>query len=760
MYYNPGTNSYVPVPLYSTTADTKQNIQAILDKRKVHEKTLSDTGKDVKKLSQTFESFNGAMNRSFPDLQKVTELMDRGGFAEKAPAFWEALSKIKEVDAKQIQANVKSVAKDIQNAATRFSRRSICVAVVGNSGEGKSTLIQKITGLKEDTVPTSSGGICTATRSTIRNSPEFRAVITFLTKEELIHGVIKPYFDHLNIKADLFNMEDVKWAFHSIPAQQLDQYYTRLSLYVEHYADYEDLLDSPPTTLYDPKELRQYVSQRDSISQDMQYYNFLAVQSVEIDCPFPDDRIGNLVLVDTVGVNEPTIDIKNKMFQTIKDSADFVLYVKGLSENRAKDFLNDDAKLYYDIFEEMNHVEAHRWVFCVLNYFKKLDPNHEAYDRNLRNITEMVGAPQKRPGAIMEVDCSDDQQVSENLIAPMLAHLSAHIGEIDAALIRHINEKLASLNNDIAHYSSVLDQLKLPSGNAGDLEITATTMAIGEMIEKLNADWNAYKEQLLMEPENDTWRDKAKSMVQELKSKLPSIEQINGEFSRSNSALLSIERSYENARAEIRRIYDGDPFGFMERAQITRQDCANLFLNASGLRGEMGLAEDESVTLPLIIARLLTSASVAGLKDEFKTVDAFRLNHIDDLRRQMDKALQCMDPNNGNGNIPATWTKDSFGEKVFNVLASLTGEVRQSMMGTIDSLISPVDAAINTMAAFVGNMAGQKVKDEWRIIFQPRIRRLKPELFEKVGGYQRVAEDWNTTLTALSSANIPLMTFR
>ena len=75
----------------------------------------------------------------------------------------------------------------------RFNRDSINISVVGRARQGKSTLLQRISGLDASVIPASDGGDCTGTTSIICNESGTRtahATVVFYSKEEILQHLI------------------------------------------------------------------------------------------------------------------------------------------------------------------------------------------------------------------------------------------------------------------------------------------------------------------------------------------------------------------------------------------------------------------------------------------------------------------------------------------------------------------------------------------------------------------------------------------
>ena len=83
--------------------------------------------------------------------------------------------------------------------SARFTRPTLNIGVTGRAGQGKSTLLQKLTGLTTTEIPSGDKGHCTGAPSIIVNhdSKETFAEITFHTEQSFLNSVIAPFFKRL-----------------------------------------------------------------------------------------------------------------------------------------------------------------------------------------------------------------------------------------------------------------------------------------------------------------------------------------------------------------------------------------------------------------------------------------------------------------------------------------------------------------------------------------------------------------------------------
>ena len=92
-------------------------------------------------------------------------------------------------------------AADIQKIYDRYNRDVICIGVGGAARMGKSTFLQKVTGLTDQQIPTSDKGFTTAGRSLIVNdSKEQYAIADMHSEETFLQNVLVPMCKSVDIE--------------------------------------------------------------------------------------------------------------------------------------------------------------------------------------------------------------------------------------------------------------------------------------------------------------------------------------------------------------------------------------------------------------------------------------------------------------------------------------------------------------------------------------------------------------------------------
>lgn len=209
-----------------------------------------------------------------------------------------------------------------KNTERRLSRKTINIGVAGGSRVGKSTLLQTLTGLTDDQIPSGSGAPVTAVRSQIFNQEAGAtpfALIEFYDETDFIENRIKPlmknhagfstYLENKKIASDVFSMKeflgftfDEQCDGNDSELEGKDEINIRLKKLLKiqkYYNSYKDFIGKGQETVHDMSSLRQYVAYPKN--EESEPHTYLAVRNVEIHCHFPSLDGVKIQLVDLPG---------------------------------------------------------------------------------------------------------------------------------------------------------------------------------------------------------------------------------------------------------------------------------------------------------------------------------------------------------------------------------------------------------------------------------------------------------------------------
>ena len=242
-------------------------------------------------------------------------------------------------------ADMQMLLQEYENLNSRFHRDFINIAVVGPARQGKSRLLQSISGLDGRCIPAFDGDHCTGANSTIENgtNTHVRVCLTYKTKEEVLEEV-QGYLDIISNKTEhIYNIDDLPdYTMERLEAMldKIDKNKANATAkknilyvrYIQHYSEWRDLIGRAPEWKENEDEIMTYVAQHNGLEQDApgfrRYFKFVGVRMARIIKAFSYSDAGKIKLVDTVGLGDTSVDTQEKMLQTIKTDSDAVVFFK------------------------------------------------------------------------------------------------------------------------------------------------------------------------------------------------------------------------------------------------------------------------------------------------------------------------------------------------------------------------------------------------------------------------------------------------
>lgn len=287
--------------------DFKKLIDQIIAKRKSNLPQIESDEKSVTELqSKIYEIKNLVENNEDKEIKKLLPVINN------------------------TLDNLKIISEKVHNVRERFSRETINIGVSGVVRVGKSTVLQSLSGLKDEQIPTGSGLPVTACRSRIFNQSiddKEYAIVRFYTKSEFLNKRVLTLCDNLSyqinniddfLKADFtkqFGIEDPNQVEKNKKLEKL------LSMQ-KAYNYFERLLDGSDKTIDNLNELEKYVAYSDRDENRL----YPAVRNVDIHCHFPSLEGVKVQLIDLPGFGEVG-DVDKIQLEGLESDVDHALVV-------------------------------------------------------------------------------------------------------------------------------------------------------------------------------------------------------------------------------------------------------------------------------------------------------------------------------------------------------------------------------------------------------------------------------------------------
>ena len=268
-------------------------ITSILEKRRPLARKLAEVESNLKTLALALQDLDKYRSQL---LSKVDDL--------------ESIGRLQEINLAAIQSSINEELGALGKLKNRFARNTLNIGVIGRAGQGKSRLLQSLSGLSDE-IPTGDRSHCTGVRSTIHHNPnvETYGEIWFHSERSFLNEVINPYYEKLRLGVKPFALDE--FAKNPLPPLHQDfsgqaEYgamYEHFRKYHTNFEKYKHLLREASPHRISKEQIREYVAQ-DAPDGQRVFFNYLAVQEAKIVCSFPNTDVGQITLIDMPGLGD------------------------------------------------------------------------------------------------------------------------------------------------------------------------------------------------------------------------------------------------------------------------------------------------------------------------------------------------------------------------------------------------------------------------------------------------------------------------
>lgn len=327
----------------------------------------------------------------------------------------------------------------------RFSRGTINIGVSGRARVGKSTLLQSVSGLNDEQIPTGSGLPVTAVRSRIFHSSAYaRAKLALHTFATFRKEVLEPYHNELGLAGIPATIAEFRNYSYPRSENELAHAYRdkhsnvailrRLREMQQALWSYENDL-SGGERIIELSQLRQYVAYptNEEIESAQCARHYLAVRDVHIECAFPYAQVEHVGIVDLPGLGEVASNAEQHHLAGLQNDVDVVLLVKRPVEGMAY-WGREDVNTTNLLDNARGFISQRRdFVFILINR----GPGDRQLAESMRDDIRRQ-ANDGTDGAhfhVLEADATDQRVVYENVLAPVLDHLAERLPCMDQEVV-------------------------------------------------------------------------------------------------------------------------------------------------------------------------------------------------------------------------------------------------------------------------------------------------------------------------------------
>ncbi|MET7780744.1 hypothetical protein ABZT28_34255 [Streptomyces sp. NPDC005388] len=354
----------------------------------------------------------------------------------------------------EIRAGVAEAADSFRVIASRFTRTTVNLGVSGAARMGKSTLLQSVSGLDDQQIPTGHGIPVTAVRSRIFHSPTVRrAELEMYSPESFLTEVIAPLHAALALPAPPRSLEEFAgWSY----PESVDE--TRSRLLLNRLCDlqsglpsYEHLLTGGVKSV-PLEELRPYVAY--PTNEEITVAGpggvrraYAAVREARIECPFPQEHVARIGIVDLPGLGEVTADAEQRHVDGLRNEVDAVLVVKRSSDTSS--FFDETDTSGMALLDRVRGFVRSTGEFTYVVH--NTDPNKPHLAENLRGdlLRSLNGGEADRFFTVFETDVRDPERVGREVLTPLLKRLADGLPVMDAEVLSGTRGRAAAVRDRI-----------------------------------------------------------------------------------------------------------------------------------------------------------------------------------------------------------------------------------------------------------------------------------------------------------------------
>lgn len=667
----------------------------------------------------------------------------------------EEYNNLKQIDCWKLQKKIETELAALDLLKNRFDRDTINIGVIGRARQGKSRLLQSLTGLSTDEIPTGDRQHCTGVRSTIKHQPNVDTYgqIWFHSANSFLTEIIAPYYEELSLGESPIIIDD----FASKPLPPLsnkfpdkaaaEAKYKHLQQYHRNFDRYRHLFQKQSPVNISKEEIREYVAQ-DTADGQRTYFNYLAVKEATIFCTFPNTDVGQIALIDMPGLGDTGIGDEARLIEILEKDVDLVLFVR--MPRPMGDFWADvDVQLYDTATSALKALPLKQWSFLILNRTGVDSPigDNSIYCQDLEGDRKHQGLHFAR---CIQANCADPEATNDRILDPVLNYLVNHITELDRQYVSSCQESLLQLQQAT---TTELDKAKVAfkgltqNQNYFPLFIELFEELWGELTTALEGLLHDLKEERNQESLEFKQQVKAAIAVCREDNGIPTEEEIKKRRNRLGGYPNAYYEYLNEVRAHLSQ-------HFLLLDDVLKQGINRVKASVVDIlieEGKLGnLNEARKAEFICAIAEIIPN-NLTSLKLGFETLAEFELSYRGLIQHRIRQHLDDLTPDETSLQLSAS----PSATEILSYLNSLHAEAVYKCETALDDLLAePNQAAFAIVEEFLDRiLRAKEVKKEWSIFLQEFHSQVWVKEFEEFGKNSKISQQWMAVVESAIAAN-------
>ncbi|MBD1945513.1 hypothetical protein H6F50_24720 [Coleofasciculus sp. FACHB-712] len=682
------------------------------------------------------------------------------------------IGRLRAINCSSILQEIESELAALTKLRSRFSRNTLNIGVVGRARQGKSRLLQSLTGLSTAEIPDGDDQHCTGVRSNIHHNADVEtyAEVWFHTEYSFLDEVIAPYYKQLNLGSRPRSIQE----FADFPLPELPRElaerpalaaakYDHLCRYHQNFNKYRNtLLETSPRRI-PQHEIREYVAQ-DTVDRRRIYFNYLAVREVKIVCPFPNLDIGQIALVDMPGLGDTGIGDAERMIKILGQDIDAVLFVR-MPKSTGDFWAKEDVELYDIANSALTDLPIKEWSFMVLNHVRG-NSSTDGNRRNCESLAETIFEKHVDVQDVVIADCANSEESQTEILDRVLNYLTHKIQILDRQYASACQDRLIQLHRAIAvELGKANDAWRLASKDdwfpkflglfdeiwrdiTGGLEVLISSLIVSRDIE--DTKFKKAVEIAIRDCRSDTG--------------IPSLEDIERRAMEVGAYNIAYNQYLHEVRTHLSERFLSLDSALKESLEETKSKIVEVLIK----QGKLAKLTDArgSEFLKIIAERI--PENLIRLRLGFQTIATFDILYRGLIQHRIRKHLDVLTPNRTPyqlvGNLLDYHINRLTGkidpgrpnaEKIFKNLHKAQSEALTNCEKELKTLFKePSQAGFAIVEEFVDRVLRAKgVQNEWQIFLQEVASEVWADEFGLTMARTQLKRDWMHAVEQLEHAN-------
>ena len=718
--------------------DRAERIAKIIQKRRPLAQKIAEVQASIRSLSQA-----------------LRELAELGASLMAQIDDAKIAGRLQDVNFSKIQIELAGELEALGKLRARFDRDTLNIGVVGRARQGKSRLLQSITGLTAAEIPDGDRQHCTGVRSTIYHNPIVSTYgeVWFHSQRSFLDEVIAPYYEQLRLGPKPFSLDN--FASQPLPSlpegsggAEVGAKYEHLRRYHKYLDKYRPLLTAPSPRRISQTEIREYVAQ-DTPEGDRVFFNYLAVREVKIVCTFPKADVGRIALVDMPGLGDTGIGDEERLIYTLGQEVDFVLFVR-MPKSSGDYWADVDVKLYDTAGGALLDLPVKLWSFIILNQTASGSNNGDNAN-NCQDLAETMAEKHIDTISCVIANCADPVEVNAKILDTALDYLADKITSLDRQYASACQERLAQLhlatNVEIEKAREALGQAALRSR-----EFPLFVRLFNPLWQELSVGLEGLVRQLGEErdAQNLEFKQQVEAAIAASRrdSGIPSLEEMESRRDRLGGYPNAYYDSMNEIRAHLSQNFLSLDDSLRRAIEKVKSQVAEVLIS----RGRLGgLSEEQGSAFIEAIAEQIPD-NLPKLKLGFKILAEFYLSYRGLIQHRIRRHLDGLTPDRTT--LKLSKTSPSAKEAIDN-LTTLQAEALYNCETALEDLLcEPSQAAFAIVEEFGDRvLRAEGVKDEWQIFLEEVRADIWPTEFARFGERTKQGRDWLEALERAAAAS-------